>query len=561
MKRYVLLVMILVQMQNYAQMGISANGSAPDTSAMLDVNSTTSGLLIPRMQAVERDAISSPATGLIVYVKDDNSFYYFDGTSWVQLAVSGNAWLLTGNAGTNTSQFLGTTDNMPLVMKTNNVERVRIKENGVIGINSVPNDDYLLSVIGNTYTRIGSFIGERTNSNDVGVYGDVSVSDYYGTGGYFKGGYKGVLGTVSPTGSNYYYGVSGIVNGGTGVNYGVYSNVSGDGTNLGYTSIVNGTGTDYGFYVSLTGTGTRYGFISSSAIPNDKGSIAYLSNSDDTGIGLIALGSNVSNYYTPTTGAAITATGKLITVAAYSDMDDNSAVMLLGKYKGTTNTDATGVRGYSVPADNYGYGVQGFGGYIGVYGRATNGFTGIYGYSDNSTYAIFANGDTGASGTKSFVIDHPLDPENKILKHFSVESNEILNVYRGVEILDLNGRANVELPSYFSAINRNFSYLLTPIGSSAPNLYIENEINNGVFTIAGGSPGLRVSWCVYAERNDLYLQENPDKRDVEISKTAINFERYVNPDLYEKDDSQNKSSKVIEVKYDRVKPLNEEKKS
>ena len=62
---------------------INENGDNPDNSAMLDVTSTTKGVLIPRMTMAQRDTISSPATGLMVYQMDNTSgFYYFDGTSW-----------------------------------------------------------------------------------------------------------------------------------------------------------------------------------------------------------------------------------------------------------------------------------------------------------------------------------------------------------------------------------------------------------------------------------------------------------------------------------------------
>ena len=47
--------------------GINANGAAPDVSAMLEVKSTTRGFLVPRMKAAQRIAIPSPATGLILY--------------------------------------------------------------------------------------------------------------------------------------------------------------------------------------------------------------------------------------------------------------------------------------------------------------------------------------------------------------------------------------------------------------------------------------------------------------------------------------------------------------
>ncbi len=67
-----------------AQVAINNDGSAPDASAMLDVKSTNSGILIPRMTATEMNNITSPATGLLVFVTDNNTFYYYDGSAWVQ---------------------------------------------------------------------------------------------------------------------------------------------------------------------------------------------------------------------------------------------------------------------------------------------------------------------------------------------------------------------------------------------------------------------------------------------------------------------------------------------
>ncbi|QQR95181.1 MAG: hypothetical protein IPJ93_16000 [Bacteroidota bacterium] len=103
-------------------------------------------------------------------------------------------------------------------------------------------------------------------------------------------------------------------------------------------------------------------------------------------------------------------------------------------------------------------------------------------------YAIFANGDLAASGTKTFVIDHPLDPSGKFLKHFSIESNEVLNYYRGNVVLDANGEATIQLPSYFNSINNsNYNYNLTPIGAPA-QLYVKSEVTGNNFVIAGALP-------------------------------------------------------------------------
>ncbi len=170
-------------------------------------------------------------------------------------------------------------------------------------------------------------------------------------------------------------------------------------------------------------------------------------------------------------------------------------------------------------------------GYYGVLGedRYLGGVSGAYG--------VLSNGNLGATGTKTFLIDHPEDPENKFLRHFSTESNEVLNIYRGNAVMDANGEAIVELPSYYDAINTNPSYHLTPIGGYA-QLYIKEELNDGKFIIAGGTDGLKVSWTVYSERNDAYLQTYPDQRATELEKREGQKGKYVMPALYGAPESQ-----------------------
>ncbi|MCK5169238.1 MAG: hypothetical protein KAQ75_05095, partial [Bacteroidales bacterium] len=57
-----------------------------DPSAMLDVKSATKGLLIPRLDSTQRNAISGPAVGLLVYDTDNSGFFYFDGTDWLTIS-------------------------------------------------------------------------------------------------------------------------------------------------------------------------------------------------------------------------------------------------------------------------------------------------------------------------------------------------------------------------------------------------------------------------------------------------------------------------------------------
>lgn len=182
-------------------------------------------------------------------------------------------------------------------------------------------------------------------------------------------------------------------------------------------------------------------------------------------------------------------------------------------YTGTDVADHIGVSGYSAPAAGWGIGLLGEGGW----------------------YGHFSLGNTGATGVKAFTIDHPEDPGNKVLRHFSVESNEVLNLYRGVVMLDGNGQAVVELPTYFELININFSYQLTAIGTPQQP-YVLTEIQGNTFEVAG-EPNTKVSWTVYADRNDEYLQQNPEAAEVEVQKTGDRQGKYLSPELYGMPDS------------------------
>lgn len=196
--------------------------------------------------------------------------------------------------------------------------------------------------------------------------------------------------------------------------------------------------------------------------------------------------------------------------------------------------DGFGCYGFNYGSADPGIGTYG-GGVTGVAGQSTNVSLsyGLYSFDDCGVYnALDVGGNLYAGGSKSFRIDHPLDPENKFLVHFCVESNEILNMYRGTAELDSNGETLVVLPDYFEAVNANFSYQLTPIGAAMPNLYVSNEINNNKFSIAGGVPGAKVSWTVFAERDDKLFRNNPDSRNPEPQKSGKYKGKYVHPQLY-----------------------------
>ena len=84
MKKITLFTIFLFSVLSYAQVGINTN--TPDSSSALDIESTTGGILIPRLTETQRDAISSPATGLMIYQTDQTTgFYFYDGNAWTRI--------------------------------------------------------------------------------------------------------------------------------------------------------------------------------------------------------------------------------------------------------------------------------------------------------------------------------------------------------------------------------------------------------------------------------------------------------------------------------------------
>jgi len=177
-----------------------------------------------------------------------------------------------------------------------------------------------------------------------------------------------------------------------------------------------------------------------------------------------------------------------------------------------------GVRAEALDSDSY----RNFG----IYAQASN--------ASDENYAGYFAGDVFIQGTLakaagSFKIDHPLDPENKYLQHSFVESPDMMNVYNGNIVLDGRGEAVITLPAWFEALNKDFRYQLTCIGGFAP-IYIASEITDNSFSIAGGTPGLKVSWQVTGVRQDPYAQTHPIP--VELDKNPADQGRYLNPEAY-----------------------------
>lgn len=135
---------------------INNTGANPDAQAVLDVSSTTSGFLIPRMTLAQRNALTTVA-GLTVYQTNSNAsnpkgfWVWVNATAgWTHLVTGPDSWKLTGNAGTTpVTNFLGTTDNADLVFRTNNLVRGRVDANGTFKVGATaPTSSEALQVDG-----------------------------------------------------------------------------------------------------------------------------------------------------------------------------------------------------------------------------------------------------------------------------------------------------------------------------------------------------------------------------------------------------------------------------
>lgn len=245
---------------------------------------------------------------------------------------------------------------------------------------------------------------------------------------------------------------------------------------------------------------------------------------------------------------------------------DNSGVYgegnwrgVFGRNKGTTSrSNALGVYGLVDSATSYSGGAFGVYGEASAKGSASSSNYGVYGTARNaasanysiygasagtggvSDYAGYFNGKTFATNfsatTKAFKIDHPLDPENKYLYHSCIESNDMMNIYNGNVTTSATGDATISLPSYFSALNKDFKYQLTCIGTFAQAIVAE-EVSGNTFKIKTDKPNVRVSWQVTGVRQD--AAANYYRIQNEVEKPANEKGFYLVPEAYGKGPEMN----------------------
>lgn len=414
-------------------------------------------------------------------------------------------------------------------------------------------------VYGTTFSTTGLTYGgyfESVSSGGVGVFGRTTTA---------TGTTKAVMGQTASAdgyagyfvgGRNYFQGRVGIgtlnpataldVVGAVSINGVTVIDASGDWIGGGADGSWTVTGSDLSYIAGNVGVGTATpthrlhvlaatgnGLFARSSAATGTGAGASGESASPTGFGVLGKSTattgaavGVFGDTSSTAGIAISAITRSTTgttIGVRGEALSTGGMGIVGKASATTGATARGVHGETASnagAGVFGHATQTTGNNAGVIGR-TNSLTNGWG--------VYAEGHLGASGLKAFHIDHPLDPANKYLNHFSAEGPEALLIYRGGVVLDAQGEATVELPEYFEAMNREFQYQLTPVGGAAPMLHVSAEVKDNRFGIAGGTPGLKVSWTVTGVRNDAFARLHG--RPVEEAKTGEQVGTYLHPEL------------------------------
>ncbi len=166
------LVLSICFSQVHAQsVGISSSSITPDASSILEMRTTSKGLLIPRMTSTERNAINSPATGLMVYNTSTNSFNYYNGGSWI--AVSSGSGSVNSVSGTSNRIAVGGTSSDPVI----DIASGYVGQSSITTVGTISSGTWNGSVIASAYGGAGAVSGVL-KANGSGTVTAASAGDF-----------------------------------------------------------------------------------------------------------------------------------------------------------------------------------------------------------------------------------------------------------------------------------------------------------------------------------------------------------------------------------------------
>jgi|GEM_PF-2982732 len=321
---------------NAQSVAINTDGSAANASALLDVKSTAKGILVPRMSRTERDAIASPATGLLIFQSGPDSvgFHYFDGTRWTWIFSNSNtdslAWRTKGNTGTSeANNFIGTIDDVALNFRVNNQKAGRIPSSGetFLGYQSGAANT------SNYSTGFGYYaLASNTSGNDNTAVGREALR-FNTTGGANTATGKESLFSNTTGTSNVASGYQSMVTNSTGSNNtGIGTNslrgntTASNNTALGYNSMRNNTTGSDNVAIGTDALSSNLTGIKNVAIAGDA---LFSNNSGDQniGIGYFTLFNNTSGSRNVSVGegsAIFNTTGSTNTTVGFQPLFSNT---------------------------------------------------------------------------------------------------------------------------------------------------------------------------------------------------------------------------------------------
>lgn len=398
--------------------------------------------------------------------------------------------------------------------------------------------------------------------NDVGGtgnglhYGQYNLLDASGSGAHYAtynevtssgaGSQYGLYTVLDNSGTGTHYGATNFLTGTgiSGTRYGTYNFTGGssNSTKYGtYNYVADGTGSQYGSYnfVSSSGTGTHYGVYASAY--GDFNKAVYGSNTHPTGwaayflgngyvSGDLGVGTNTPERKLHVRDNTNSTQASMLVENTNTGIDADATLNMRTNYLGNTTNFAIGINNsmwqdLQFCEDNW------VGNNIRMIIEQGTGRVGVN--------TIFPAATLDVDGTvdatiKSFKIDHPDDPANKTLRHFSMESDKGLVMYSGKVQLDANGEGTIQMPDYYVSLTDEANGLvhLTPIGRNPFMASYEWSQDFTTFTVYG-QPNREVSWQVTAERDDPTYAYR--KQPVEATKgqnSPIPAGRYIDPEAH-----------------------------
>jgi trimeric autotransporter adhesin len=356
-----LIVMLLPAIGFTQSLSINTDGSTAHNSAMLDIKSTSKGLLIPRLTTVQKLAIATPAEGLKVYDTNTKTFWFYNGTAWTEMAVTSTTsfWNAAGNTGTNpATNFIGTADANDLVFRTNNMQRMTLRQNGTINLNAVDSNmiigDSAGAVNTGTFNHfIGYHAGKKNTTGYFNYFSGFNAGGSNTTGivNHFEGLSAGFLNTAGS--DNYFSGVNAGYSNNGDQNY-FSGNFAGAGNTTGSRNHFSGYAAGYYNTKGNNNTAIGYGAFYNDTTGNFNTALGYFAlfentnGSRNTAVGYLANEFHRNGDYNTAIGMyslRIDTTGVSNTALGYGSLYNN-----LNGYSNTAvgvNALAANIRGYN----------------------------------------------------------------------------------------------------------------------------------------------------------------------------------------------------------------------